>query len=317
MDLLETDIIKTDIIKTDSIKADAKKAVTAETDTIKTVATETDTIATNVNITGAITTDKIIDMHAHIFPEKIAEKAVESISNYYGVTMAKKGTVKDLIVNGSRINVYKYLVHSTATKVEQVRSINNFIAAEVKANNCFIGFGTLHKDLEDVESEVSRIMKLGLKGIKLHPEFQEFNIDDEDMLPIYRAVEGKLPILIHMGDENKTSSSPRRLLKILDLFPKLTFIAAHFGGYTMWDEAMECLIGKNLYLDTSSSLYFLNRSRVLEIINKHGADKIFFGSDYPMWDHVEELERFNQLELNQSEREMILYKNAAKLLNIV
>ena len=260
--------------------------------------------------------EKIIDMHAHIFPDKIVEKAVKSIGGYYGVSMARKGTVDDLIKSGSRINVCKYLVHSTATKAEQVHAINDFIAGEVKKNKCLIGFGTLHKSMENIDGEIERMRQMGLKGIKLHPEFQEFNIDDEDMFPIYEAAQGKLPILMHMGDENKTSSSPVRLSNIMSMFPKLTVIAAHFGGYRMWDEAMEYLVGKNVYMDTSSSLFILDKNKALEIIRRHGVDKIFFGTDYPMWDHVEELERFNKLELSPNEREMILYGNAAKMLGI-
>jgi len=259
---------------------------------------------------------KIFDVHAHIFPEKVAEKAVESIGNFYGIRMAGAGTAEDLLDSGRRINVLKYVIHSTATRVEQVGAINDFISGVQNANNCFIGFGTLHPGLENVETEVERIISLGLKGIKLHPDFQDFNIDDSEMLPIYRTLEGRLPVLMHMGDENRTSSRPKRLARIMELFPKLTIIAAHLGGYQMWDESMEYLVGKNLYFDTSSSLWKLDRTRVVEIIRRHGVNKVLFGTDYPMWSHEDELERFNRLDLTQEEREFILWKNACRLLNI-
>ncbi|MCR4436084.1 MAG: amidohydrolase family protein [Clostridiales bacterium] len=259
---------------------------------------------------------KIIDIHTHIFPEKIAEKAVESIGKYYNIPMYGAGTAADLLQSGKKIHVSKYVIHSTATKVEQVRSINDFIAGVAAGYSSIVGFGTLHPGLENVGLEVDRIISLGLKGIKLHPEFQEFNIDDEDMLPVYKAAEGKLPILMHMGDEVKTSSSPERLVKILGMFPDLTVIAAHFGGYQMWDQSMEHLVGKNVYFDTSSTLFRLDRRKAVEIIRKHGVNKILFGTDYPMWDHAGELERFNRLELTEEERELILWKNADRLLNI-
>ncbi|MCX7842910.1 MAG: amidohydrolase family protein [Clostridia bacterium] len=258
----------------------------------------------------------IIDFHAHIFPEKIADKAVESIGAYYGVKMVGRGTVEGLIESGKKIGVEKYIVHSTATKVEQVKSINDFIYDAVASTDCLIGFGTLHPDLEDLDAEVERIISMGLKGIKLHPEFQDFFIDGTDMMPVYKAVEGKLPILMHMGDENKTSSSPGRLAKVLDRFPKLTVIAAHLGGYEMWDEAIDCLVGSDIYLDTSSSLFKLDRDKAERIIRGHGIHKVLFGTDYPMWSHEEELERFKSLSLSEYEQELILKENAGKLLEV-
>ncbi|AUS95670.1 amidohydrolase [Clostridium thermosuccinogenes] len=259
---------------------------------------------------------KIIDVHAHVFPDKIADKAVGSIGEYYGVPMHGKGTASDLMESGSRINVSYYVVHSTATKVEQVKTINDFIAEQQRKNSCFIGFGTLHPDMEDVDEEVDRIISLGLKGIKLHPDFQDFCIDDERMMGIYEAVEKRLPVLLHMGDENKTSSSPKRLEKVLDRFPKLVVVAAHLGGYRMWKESMDCLVGRNVFFDTSSSLFWLDSSTAVSMIRKHGVNKVLFGSDYPMWSHEEELERFLNLGLTKEEREFILWRNAARLLNL-
>ena len=259
---------------------------------------------------------RIIDAHVHIFPEKIAKKATKSIGNYYGIPMFAEGTVEDLISNGKKINVYKYIVHSTATIVEQVETINNFIADTQAKNESLIGFGTLHPGLNDVEFEVKRIIALGLKGVKLHPDFQDFNIDDECVMPIYRALQGKLPVLIHLGDEKKTSSSPERMANVIKEFPKLTVIAAHLGGYQMWDDSIKYLVGKNIYLDTSSSLAILDKEKAIEIIRKHGVEKVLFGTDYPMWSHEEELQRFYTLDLTDEERELILWKNASKLLNI-
>ncbi len=260
---------------------------------------------------------KIIDIHAHIFPDKIVDKAVKAIGNYYGIEMFGKGNCQGLVESGKNINVYKYVVHSTATKVEQVKSINDFIIESVAENDSFIGFGTLHPGLENVDEEIDRIMSLGLKGIKLHPEFQGFNIDDEDMLPIYKAAQGKLPILIHTGDEVQQSSSPEKLSKIMDMFPDVVFIAAHFGGYSMWDESAKYLMGKNVYFDTSSSLFKLEPKRATDMIRQHGIKKMLFGTDYPMWDHKEELERFMKLDLTEEERQQILWKNSSRLLNII
>lgn len=256
----------------------------------------------------------IIDIHAHIFPDKIAEKAAASIGRYYGVKMRHNGTVENLLKSGSRINVSRYVVHSSATVVEQVMAINDYIAETQASHPEITGFATLHPGLKDVAAEVDRVIGLGLKGIKLHPEFQHFSIDDDDMMPIYEAVEGRLPVLIHMGDENVDSSSPVRLSRVLDRFPGLVVIAAHFGGYRMWDLSYKYLVGRNVYLDTSSSLAFIGPERAADMIRKHGAEKVLFGSDYPMWDHGEELERFLAIGLTEEERRAILFENAEKLL---
>jgi hypothetical protein len=119
-----------------------------------------------------------------------------------------------------------------------------------------------------------------------------------------------------MGDQNQDSSSPLRLKHILERFPKLVVIAAHLGGYQMWDESLKYLVGGNLYMDTSSSLAFLKPEKAVEIIRKHGIEKILFGTDFPMWGHLEELNRFMALDLTESEKRVILYDNAAKLLGL-
>ncbi|NLO41090.1 MAG: amidohydrolase [Ruminiclostridium sp.] len=259
---------------------------------------------------------KIIDFHNHIFPDNIAQKAVENIGHYYGISMLGQGTVEALLESISKINAERYVVHSSATHAGQVKAINDYIAGVISNYPSMIGFGTLHPGLEEIDSEVQRIIALGLRGIKLHPEFQQFFIDDESMLPVYAAIEGKLPMLIHMGDKNKDSSSPSRLARILDRFPKLVVITAHLGGYQMWDQSITHLVGRNLFMDTSSSLTYLSGEKAVEIIRRHGADKILFGTDFPMWNHQEELNKFLALGLTDAEKKSILYDNAAGLLGL-
>ncbi|MGI6050282.1 MAG: amidohydrolase family protein [Acetivibrionales bacterium] len=256
---------------------------------------------------------KIFDIHTHIFPDNIAKKAVESIGRYYNIDMWENGTVDALLESGRQIGVDRYLVHSSATHSGQVKAINDYIAGVINSHSNMIGFGTLHLDFEDVEAEIERIISLGLRGIKLHPEFQHFVIDEPAMMPIYKAIEGKLPLLIHMGDQNQDSSSPIRLARVLDKFPGLVVIAAHFGGYRMWEDSRKYLFGSNIFMDTSSSLPFLEPAVAVDMIRSHGIEKFMFGSDYPMWRHSDELDRFLKLDLSEAEREAILYNNAANL----
>lgn len=262
---------------------------------------------------------EIIDAHAHIYPEKIAAKATDTIGIFYDIKMdMPAGTAEKLVETGTRAGISRYVVHSVATTAHQVRSINEFIKRECEAHPEFIGFITLHQDLteEEIKSEVDFALANGLKGIKLHPDFQEFNIDDESAERFYRAADGKLPILFHIGDDRYDFSKPARLAKMAKKYPGVNFIAAHFGGYRCWHESEIYKGLDNVYFDTCSSLAFITPERARELIDLHGADKFFFATDFPMWDATGELERFNKIPLTDGEREMILSGNIKKLLNL-
>jgi predicted TIM-barrel fold metal-dependent hydrolase len=253
---------------------------------------------------------KIIDAHAHIFPAKISQKATDSIGVFYDIPMEHTGTSAELLESGSRIGVSRYLVCSSATAPGQVASINNFIASECEAHPEFFGFGTLHPDLASPGREVERLAGLGLHGVKFHPDFQAFNIDDPRAMALYGILnEHQLPILFHTGDARHHFSSPDRLLPVLDAYPDLTVIAAHFGGYSEWDEVVKYPKSPNLYFDTSSSLFAIGNGRARELIAHFGATQFFFGVDFPMWDHKEEFERFQALGLDFETENALLHEN--------
>lgn len=259
----------------------------------------------------------IIHFHAHIYPAKIAEKASDTIGQFYNIQMKYKGSPESLLESGSRIGVDRYIVHSTATAPHQVESINNYIIGEVESHPEFIGFGTIHPEYENYENELIRIYSAGLVGIKLHPDFQKFPIDLREMDDIYEVIAGlKMPILVHAGDYRYDYSGPKRIAHVLEKHPTLKVVAAHFGGYTQWEDSEKYLVGKNVWFDTSSSLWKLTPDEAMRMIRNHGVEKMLFGVDYPMWDHQEELERFNKLPLTPEERDAILYKNAVDLLGL-
>ena len=262
---------------------------------------------------------EIIDAHAHIYPEKIAAKATDTIGIFYDIKMdMPAGTADKLIEVGKSAGISRYVVHSVATTAHQVRSINEFIKRECEAHPEFIGFITLHQDLteEEIIAEVDFALANGLRGIKLHPDFQKFNIDDESAERFYRAAEGKLPILLHMGDNRYEFSKPHRLVKMAKKYPRVNFIAAHFGGYRCWDDSPMYKGLPNVYFDTCSSLPFITPERAKELIDMFGAEKFFFATDFPMWDAKGELDRFNKIPLTEKEREMIFAGNIKRLLNL-
>lgn len=259
----------------------------------------------------------IVDFHAHIYPAKIAEKASHTIGDFYHVLMKYNGSPEALLSSGRKIGVKYYIVHSTATVAHQVESINNYIIEEVAQHPQFVGFGTIHPDYADFEKELKRIKANGLHGVKLHPDFQKFAVDTPEMDDVYEVLASmNIPVLIHAGDSRYDFSGPKRISNLLQKHPTLTVIAAHFGGYTQWDDSMKYLVGKKVYFDTSSTLWKLPIEQAMKMIRSHGVEKFLFGSDYPMWDHTEELKRFNQLTLTDKERSMILHENAYRLLGI-
>lgn len=260
---------------------------------------------------------KLVDFHAHAFPDKVAKKAAEHLHSYYNMPLVSDGYVSDLIDRARKANVDKVVMHSTATKPSQVESVNDYIASLKNKYSKIIGFGTIHPEYKNYIDELNRVKRLGLKGIKLHADFQGFKLDSDKIMPIYEhIVKLKLPILFHLGDRNIDNSSPLRLSNVLDKFPDMIAIGAHLGGVFMWQDSYKYLVGRNLYLDTSSTLFELSAEKAADIINKHGEDKILFGTDFPLSDYEQELKRFKKLLISEEQKEKIFYKNAYRLLGI-
>lgn len=259
---------------------------------------------------------KLIDIHAHVYPDAIAWKAAQSIRNYYHIGEEMDGTPRMLIERGTLAGVSQYLILPVAVKPDHVQSINDFVRKQAQENDCFLAFGTVHAAMEDLEEEVERIGRMGLRGIKIHPDCQHFDIDDPRMFPVYEALEGRLPMMIHMGDERYTHSHPARLRNVLELFPKLQVCAAHFGGYTMYETACQLLHDKTCIMDVSSSLMFMERGRPEHYINIYGAERMAFGTDYPVWDPVHEVQRLMDLDLTAAQKEQIGWKTAAEFLGL-
>lgn len=254
-----------------------------------------------------------IDAHCHIYPEKIVSKAIAGTDKFYGVSSVCKGTVEDLLSRGEKAGIDFFIVQSVATTPKQVKSINEFISENVKKYpEKLLGLGTLHPESDDIKGDIEYLISLGLKGVKLHPDIQAFKIDDYRCLKIYELCEEKgLPILMHTGDKRYDYSNPNRLLPILDIYKNLTVIGAHLGGWSIWEEACESYKGiKNLYFDCSSCFGFFDSQAVKRIIRTYGADRVLFGTDYPMWDAEKELEYFLSLGLDESEMKSILNINA-------
>ena len=256
----------------------------------------------------------IVDIHCHVYPDAIAERAVAGIGGFYSMPLVGKGTLSDLCRVHDEAGVTHALIFSVATKPAQTDHVNRFIAELVeKGDGRFVGLGTVHPDSPDLKGDIASILSMGLKGVKLHPDIQGFKIDDYRCLKIYELCEGKLPILMHCGDHRFDYSNPNRMAPILDIFTELHVLGAHLGGWSVWEEAAEVLAEyPNFSVDTSSSLYALSTEKAKQIVRRFGANRVFFGTDYPMWPIGDELTRLHALGLTEEEEKDILYRNAVR-----
>ena len=279
----------------------------------------------------------IIDAHCHVYPEKIAVRAVESTDHFYDTHAHGKGTVTDLLTVGGEAGCDGYVIQSVASTPHHVGSINRFIATAISEADSqghggkLTGLGTLHPDHPDLREAVEEIVSHGLHGVKLHPDMQKFYIDDPKAYPIYElCVEYDLPILMHMGDPRFDYSHPDRLYRVMQEFPALTVVAAHMGGWANWDYACDRLSDfENLYVDTSSSMATavknygiephvtsLSPAHTAALIRRWGAEKVLFGTDYPMWSQSDDLAVFFEMGLSEEENRMILSENAKRVFRI-
>ncbi len=265
-----------------------------------------------------VTDFKIIDVHCHAFPEKIAYSAANNIATYYTLPLSGDGTLDKMMELSVDVNVYKYVICSAATKAINVEHANDFIYSTVSAHTNLIGLGTTHADYDNNEKEFERIVRMGLRGIKLHCDFQGFDIDTPKMDTAYRMCEKyHLPILFHIGDPNCDHSRADKLYNVLQKFPDLTVIAAHMGGYKTKALSEKYLVGTKVYFDCSEWDRYMSAEELCDMIRRHGVDKILFGSDYPLCTTSQTAKMLvDKAELTDDELEKIFYSNAARVFKI-
>ena len=258
-----------------------------------------------------------IDFHTHIYPDAIAPKAADSIRVFYGFgEKAMDGTAKTLLERGTSVGTHRFVILPVAMRPDRTRHINEFILEQVAREPRFLGFGTVHAAMENITDEVDFILEKGLRGIKMHPDSQVFSIDDARLLPVYEQIQGKIPVILHMGDHRFDYSHPKRLRRVIEMFPSLQVIAAHFGAYELYEEAYDILKDTNCFFDVSSSLMFMAEGVGESYIGRYGAERFVYGSDFPMWDPVVEMERFLKLKLTDEQFEQIAHKTAEYILKL-
>ncbi len=260
---------------------------------------------------------EVVDFHTHAWPAKVAQRAKENLEHLFGVTMAAEPTVESLLAHMDLHGIAVSVVCGVATKPEQVPSINDWMFG-IRSSRLRV-YGAMHPLYPHWKHELARIKERG-DGIKLQPEFQNFYVDDPAVFPLYEELQRlRLPVLFHCGEELSGTmlvrSSPRRVAAVKERFPDLTIIAAHFGGFKLWDEVREVLLGKDIYLDTSYFFPYFSRQEAKELLERHPAQRLLFGTDFPLVDQQHDLACLHELGLSPELRDRILFRNARALLD--
>lgn len=280
----------------------------------------------------------IIDIHTHTFPDKLAATTIPKLEVMSHTGAYLDGTNSGLKASMDKAGVDYSVVLPVATSPKQVLHVNDSSARinEQFEQTGIFSFGCIHPDYDDYRAELARVKELGLKGIKLHPVYQDVDFDDIHTLRILdRAAELGLIVLTHSGLDvgfpGRVRVTPAMVRHAVKEVGPLTLILAHMGGWRNWDEAEELLADTSVYLDTSYSLGSLNalddgyykpedlpmlsQEQFLRMVHSFGPQRFLFGTDSPWGDQSQNVERIRTLPLTQEEKDGILGGNAQKLLN--
>ncbi len=260
----------------------------------------------------------IIDAHAHVWPDKIAGIAL-SANRLPDLNARGDGTVGGLTADMAASGVEISCCLGIANEARHVDSVNRFVAG--LTSDTRFGFGTVHVDLP-LEDNIASLRRHGVRAVKIHPLFQGFALDDPRLWAIFEAFGDEIAVITHVGEggspEANRLSSPTMIADIARQFPQLKLMACHFGGYKILDDAEEMLAGADVVLETSwpPSLSTLRPERVRALIRKHGAERIVFGSDWPMTSPAEEIRAIQGLGLTDDETKLVLGGSLARVLGI-
>lgn len=262
----------------------------------------------------------LIDFHTHAFPERIAARAVGKLSHDAGGLVPQTdGTLASLKEQMRLDGVDISVVHSIATSPKQQANVNSF-AIEMDRDPAIVAFGSVHPDAPDALEELERIHAAGLKGVKFHPEYQCFYVDDEKMRPIYKKIASLgLITLFHAGFDigfpPPYHCTPERLLGALKWLDT-PVVAAHWGGLDCGPEVLDKLCGTDIWMDLSYGYGAVAKPMAQQIVDRHGPDRLLFASDMPWHRPAWELQLLRTLDISEADREKIYFRNAQGLLGL-
>lgn len=259
-----------------------------------------------------------IDFHAHAFPDDLAARAVAKLEADCPWNAIGDGTMRGLMRSMDTADIDLSVVCAIATDPDQVKGIFKW-CKQIRGDR-IEPFPSVHPEIRKPHKWVKRFAKAGFIGMKLHPMYQDFDFDDPKMDGIYAAAcEHDLLVVAHCGrdiafDDNDDRASPQRIRSVIDRFPEMRLVCTHMGGWRMWDEVEKLLLERKVYFETSFSLAFLSADRAIDMIRRHGADRVMLGSDWPWVSQSVSVGQVENLGLDDETAQKILRTNAVKLL---
>ncbi len=259
----------------------------------------------------------IVDFHTHVFPDDVAPKAIAALEEQGGVPAVSDGTVSGLLRSMDRAGIERSVILPVSTRERQVTAINRWVAG--LSGDRLISFGTLFPGMRAVREETARLAEHGIRGIKLHPDYQMVNLDDPRMDTLLDACrEYGMTVMVHAGvfipGYPPGRTTPEMIAGLLDRFPGLRVIVAHMGGLETWDAVERSLSGREVLFDTALCFRRMNETQFLSILRHHGIGRVLFGTDHPWLGQREALDVLDRWNLTQEERRLIRGDTALRVL---
>ena len=264
-----------------------------------------------------------IDVHTHIHPDNIAKPVLDNMTGTFGYPAVGLNTVDGIKAHMRASGVDKSVVLGVVEVERHVKPANDWLISI--QDDMLVPFGAIHPDMEGKAAEIRRLRDAGIKGIKLHPMVNSFYPDDPRMFEVYEELGDSMVVEIHTGRWAHTKpgdtiwSAPELVMNVVRRFPRLKIIALHLGGFYMLDEAERELIGRdNVLIDTTwpPALKEVGAETLTNIINKHGADKVCFGTDFPLADQAKDAEFIESLPVSGADKERMLGETARELIGL-
>ena len=262
----------------------------------------------------------VIDFHTHAFPERIASRALNSLKVKINVDPNTDGTTNGLCSKMKEWGIDYSVVCNIATNPAQTTNVNNFAIETNSKMPMLFALGSIHPEFENPESELKRLKSNGIRGIKIHPDYMLHDIDESCFEPIFEICsELGLFVITHAGldvcSPDHIHATPDMILKVINRHPNLKLIAAHFGANMLFDEVIEKLCGKHLWIDTSLAyIENVEKNILIKILKKHDPDKILYGSDAPWCPPDENVRFIESFNLGSEINDKIFELNAKRLL---
>lgn len=267
----------------------------------------------------------IVDFHTHIFPDSIAVRTIKKLEKIGNVTAFLDGREESLTASMRESGVDVSVIFPVVTNPEQFHTVNTFA---VRLNEKYadrhprlLSFGGIHPDSADYKKELRWIKDSGLRGIKLHPDYQRTFFDDIRYMRIldYASQIGLVSVVhagVDIGFPNDVRCTVPGICRVLDEVDPKNLVLAHYGGFGLWEEVAERIAGRSVYLDTAYTFGFIKEDVFMRILNKHGTDHILFGTDSPWSGQKESLDYLRKLPLAKEDLEQILGRNAQRLIGL-